>query len=120
MANYAILTKRLTNTGWVITGKMTETSTVPKEVFVYENTGTTTLGKYHSVVTIPDMPRIRIWTGEAVPLSMGNYVRSPNLVLEVPAGVDVDVALSELVASLKKFVLEFNQEKESTVTYVLD
>lgn len=120
MANLALLTKRLTNSGWVVTGKITESSTVPRDVFVYENTGTPVLGKFHSVVMVQDMPRIRAWEGEEVPLSQGKFVRFSNLTLEVSLEDDVDAVIAELIASLKSFVREFTLTPETTVSYVLD
>lgn len=120
MANMALLTKRLTNKGWVITGKVTESSTVPRDVFVYENTGNPTLGKYHSVVMVQDMPRIKPWTGEAVPIGPNKFVRFSSLTVEVPPTSDVDEVMNQIVTSLKSFVKDYNLTHETTVSYVID
>lgn len=55
MANTVTITKRLVNEGWSITGSLGAGGTVPPDIFVYLNTGTSTLGEFQSVVTIPDM-----------------------------------------------------------------
>lgn len=120
MTNSVSITKRLTGEGWSITGALTPVSQVPKEIFVYENTGDATLGTYHSVVTVADLPRIPIYSGSAVPLARSRYVRASTIKILISDGRDVDVVISELKASLKKFVKEFNSEKESTQIYVLD
>lgn len=120
MANHALFTKRLTNSGWVITGKVTEASAIPRDVFVYENTGLPTLGKFHSVCMVSDMPRIRVWAGEAIPTSVSKYVRFSSLSVEVPPQEDVDDVLGQIVSSLKGFVADYQTTQETTVSYVLD
>lgn len=120
MANTVTITKRLVNEGWSITGSLGAGGTVPPDIFVYLNTGTSTLGEFQSVVTIPDMPRIPRWTGVVVPTPTARWVRASTIKILVDPSHDVDEVISQLKASLQKFVKEFNSEKESTQTYVLD
>lgn len=120
MANSVTITKRLTNDGWSITGALVAGGTIPTDIFVYENSGTVNLGDWHSVVTIPDMPKIPRWTGLAIPTSQSQWVRASTIKILIDATQDVDEAILNLKGSLQKFVKEFNSEKESTKTYVLD
>lgn len=120
MTNSVTITKRLTNDGWSVTGSLGAGGTIPTDIFVYENSGTTTLGSWHSVVTIPDMTKIPRWTGVAIPTSKSPWVRASTIKILVDTTHDVDEVILNLKGSLQKFVKEFNSEKESTKTYVLD
>lgn len=120
MPNSVTITKRLTNDGWSITGALSAGGTIPQDIFVYANTGTSSLGDWLSVVTIPDMPRIPRWAGVPIPLTKSRWVRASTIKILVSSTSDVDEVISQLRSSLQKFVKEFNSEKESTNTYVLD
>jgi hypothetical protein len=120
MTNAVTITKRLVNEGWTITGSLGAGGTIPTDIFLYLNTGTLVLGEFQSVVTISDMPKIPRWTGAVVPLPTSKWVRASTIKILVDTRHDVDEVISQLKASLQKFVKEFNSEKESTQTYVLD
>lgn len=119
MTNSVTITKRLTNDGWSITGVINPGGTIPTDIFVYENSGTTTLGSWNSVVMISDMVKIPRWTGAALPTKYP-WVRASTIKILVDTTHDVDEVILNLKGSLQKFVKEFNSEKESTKTYVLD
>jgi hypothetical protein len=118
MANTVTLTKRLGNDGWTITGSLDQGGTVPRDIFVYENTETTVLGDWHSVVMVADMNKVPVWTGVAIPNA--RWVRTSTIKILIDPSLDPDDVISVLKASLQKFVAEFNVKKESTQTYVLD
>lgn len=120
MANSVTITKRLTNEGWSITGSLGVGGTIPSDIFVYLNTGTAVLGEWHSVVTVMDMTKIPRWAGVAIPLAKSKWVRASTIKILVDNASDVDEVISQLRSSLQKFVIEFNSEKESTKTYVID
>jgi hypothetical protein len=120
MTNTVTITKRLVNEGWSVTGSLGAGATIPSDIFVYLNTGTAVLGEFQSVVTIPDFPKIPKWTGTIVPVAVCKWVRASTIKIVVDQHHDVDEVISQLKASLQKFVKEFNSEKESTQTYVLD
>lgn len=120
MANHLTITKRLTNAGWTITGSVASPATIPRDIFVYENTGESQLGEYHSVVMVSDMPRIAVWQGSPLPVLRNKFVRYAEIKILVPRDQDVDLVIRQLVASTENFVEEFNSVKESTQTYVID
>ena len=120
MSNNLTLTRRLTNEGWVITGSVNPSSNMPRDIFVYENTGEPTLGEFHSVVTVYDMHRVPVWQGSAIPLSKSRYVRAATLVVPVPPEEDVLLVESTLVSSAKDFLRQFTSSSEATTSYVLD
>ncbi len=120
MSNSVTITKRLTNDGWSITGNLLPGGTIPPDIFVYENNGTSTLGDWNSVVMVMDMTKIPRWTGVAIPTSKSQWVRASTIKILIDTSHDVDEVISQLKSSLQKFVAEFNSEKESTNIYVLD
>lgn len=118
--NSVLITKRLGNDGWTITGRVTAGSNVPKDIFVYENTGTSTLGPFHSIVMVSDLARLIAWTGVAVPTNRNKFVRYSELKILVPREEDVDKVIADVIDSIKLFTSDFNSVKESTKTYVIN
>lgn len=120
MPNKVTLTKKLETGGWVISGSVDFVAPTPKDIFVYENTGEAQLGDFHSVVMVADINKVPVWTNTPITTFTALYVRTNQVNIKVPSDYDVDQALSELLASIKKFIADYNVVKESTKTYVVD
>lgn len=119
MSSQFRVTKRLTGDGWTISGELLA-GTLPRELFVHENTGTTSLGGFHSVVHALDLHRVPAFSGEAIPTAKTKFVRTYSFFLTVEPGVDPDTVINKTVASLKKFANEYSGIKELTSVYIID
>lgn len=120
MSSQLLLTKKLSNDGWMITGRVTEASSLPKDIFVFENTGTNKLGPFFSVVMLDDFHRLKVWTGTPTPVVNNKYVRHRDLKILVPRTENVDQIIGQIVDSVRQFSSDYNSVKESTKTYVID
>jgi hypothetical protein len=103
MANELSVTKTPTETGWVITALWEGSPTIPTSIFAYENTGTTTLGKFYGVVSLSDLARLQIWEGSVIPIFANKFVRHDEVTVEIGADEDPDQVISRLVESVKLF-----------------
>lgn len=119
MASTLNVTKQLANDKWVITATLDAGGTLPQEIFVYENNGTTTLGPFYGVIAAIDLPRIQIWTGEAVPAFGNKFIRHNVGTLNVVNGADPDSVISKLKSSVEKLSKDFQAIQISTQVYTI-
>lgn len=49
---------------------------LPQNIFLYQNTGTTTLGDYWGVANTDELTRFQVWTGAAIPKFGNAFCRS--------------------------------------------
>lgn len=109
------ITKALTDDGWSIQATLTST-VLPIEIWVYENTGTTTLGSWYSVISPLDLPRIQIWTGAAIAVFGNKFVRHSVGNILLTGTENVDDVISRLKASVQAFSTLFKANQTSTST----
>ncbi len=119
MTNKLKVSKKLTNQGWSVTAKLEAGGTIPADLFVYLNSGTTALGEFEVVVSVLDMPKIPVWNNTVVTPRI-KYVRTNVMNKIITDGSDVDLFISRLVSSVKKFTQEYSSVKETSEIYVLD
>lgn len=88
------ITQNIEGDNIVVTATVLPGSFLPAEIFVYENTGTTTLGDYYGVCDKDELTRFQVWTGVAIPKFGNKFVRfgSAKIVLDLQADVDRVVA----------------------------
>lgn len=107
--------------GWVITANLVNNTILPSQIFLYENTGTSTLGRYVGVSTVAQLGRYQIWQGIPIP-SFGNaYVRHDQAKITLPLGDD-ELAIrstNNLIATAKALKAEMQAEASSTRTVIL-
>ncbi len=119
MTNKLKVSKKLTNQGWSVTAKVEAGGSIPADIFVYTNSGTTALGEFEAVVSILDMPKIPVWNSTAITPRL-KYVRANVMNKIITDGSDVDLFISRLVSSVKKFTQDYSSVKETSEIYVLD
>ena len=117
MSSTLNVTKQLTNEGWVVTANVSAGGSIPRENFLYENTGTVSLGEYQGVVTVVDLPRIQIWNFQVIPVLGNKYVRHSSATLIVPKDTDPDSVISRLKVSVQQFSKDFQATPTSSQTF---
>jgi hypothetical protein len=105
---------------WVITATLTSHSTLPAEIFLYENTGETELGRYIGVCDIEQLGLYQIWTGQAIPRFGNAYVRHTQAKITLPLGVSSRYAsvISNLTATAKSLKTSLTGSGATTTTSV--
>lgn len=119
MANTLTVTKTLSNTGWTISASLNVGSTIPVNIFVYNNTGTTQLGQYYGVIGIQDLSRIQVWTGAALPVFGNAFVRYNTATILVDPTSNVDVVIANLKTSVQLFSTAFQAASPSTQVFTI-
>lgn len=114
MANTLTVVKTLVNSGWSISASLNSGGTLPREIFIYSNTGTTTLGSYQGVLNALDFQRIQIWTGVIIP-SFGNIlVRHHTATILLEGTEDPDEVINGLKSSVQTLSTQFQALQSST------
>jgi hypothetical protein len=119
MSNPLTVTKTLSDTGWTITASLDVNSTIPKDIFAYLNTGTTTLGTFQGVINVGDLNRLVVWTGSIVPIFANKYVRYSVAIIAVPQTSDVDAVIATLKTSVQLFSTAFQATQSSTQIFTI-
>jgi len=113
------ITQSLTNAGWVITATIASGTTLPADMFVYTNTGTTTLGTYFGLINVLDLPVVPIWTGVAIPVFGAPYVRYNTGTILVASCDNPATVISDLVANAKILSTNYQAAANSTTAYTI-
>lgn len=77
MASSLVITKELNDNGlWLVRASINAGGTLPREIFIYENSGTTILTNYIGVCSVEELTRLQVFTGTALPQFGNKYVRT--------------------------------------------
>lgn len=77
MSSSLSFTTNLTSDNKVeVTCKVVPGGTLPEDIFIYKNTGTTTLGDYFGVCNLEEYQRLQTFTGTAIPNFGNKFVKS--------------------------------------------
>jgi hypothetical protein len=113
------VTKQLTNSGWVLTANIDAGGIIPREIFVYENSGTDQLGPYVGIVSVTDLPRIQIWQSSPIPVFGNKYVRHSAATIVIEAGDNPDTNILALKSSIQDFSTKLQAIQTSTQVFTI-
>ncbi len=119
MSSTLTVTKQLANDGWTIVAFVNPGGTLPQEIFVYENTGTTSLGSYYGVLNVLDLPRIQIFTGTPIPNFGNKFVRYGQATIHITDGSDPDAVIATLTTSVQNLSTALQAAASSTQTFTI-
>jgi hypothetical protein len=119
MSSTLTVTKQLTASGWTITASLNGGASIPREIFVYENSGTNQLGAYYGVLNANDLNRIQIFIGSAIPAFGNNFVRYATANIVVRQGDDPEIVITMLKTSVQKFSTDFQGIQNSTQVFTI-
>lgn len=100
--------KQLLEDGWKVTISFQDKGELPSEhVFVYTNTGTTTLGTFYGTASFSDLTRMQKWTGTAIPVFGNKFVLHDEVVIyPVLNDENPDTVITKIINGLTKLRLE--------------
>lgn len=93
---------------------------LPKDVFIFENTGTTTLGPYAGTCDMTDLQRLQVWAGQVIKKFGNRYVRADKVELHLNPGVDVDSVIAVIKNNLSALRSALLSSASSTQIIVLE
>lgn len=101
MSSQLQVEKILQDYDWQITAYVLPGGSLPDSIFVYENTGTTTLGPYYGVAGVNDLARMQIWAGLAIPIFGNKFILYNQAKIYVDPTGNPDSVIAVLVNSVK-------------------
>ena len=115
MSSSLVITTELnSNNLWEVSAEILAGGDLPREIFVYENLGTTDLGDYIGVAAVEELQRFQIFSGTAI-AKFGNrfvrYVKAHIILTDYSERTSVIENLTENVK-----ILSNNIKAASTVT----
>ena len=119
MANILTVTKTLNTNGWTVTASLNSDATLPREIFAYLNTGTTSLGDFQGTIVPDDLQKMLIWTGQIIAPFGNKYVRHDVATIQLQATDDIDLIVNTLVNSVQVFSTSFQQVTPNTTIYTI-
>lgn len=120
MSSQLQITTQLNNDIWVVTATVVPGGTLPTIIFVYENTGTTDLGKYIGVCNISELTRLQVWSGTALPVFGNKAVRFGQAQIKVNIQEDLDSVIQNLINTATLLSKEIQAQGNTTKTVTIN
>jgi hypothetical protein len=113
MSSILIITKQITSE---ITASVTPGGSLPLDIFVYENAGNGTLGKYIGVCDIDEYQRIQPFTGANVPVFGNRYLRYTSVKILIDLNNDTTKVTDNLTNTVKNLSTGFANAATTTIS----
>jgi hypothetical protein len=102
---------------WEILAVVVPGGSLPVDIFVYENTGNTTLGDYQGVCTLSDYQRMQTFTGSSITKFGNKFVKYGQAKIKIDFDSNPDDVSAAIIQSVKALSLAF-QNAPSTTTLI--
>lgn len=119
MTTSVSITSGVQGNNLVVEAHLVTPADIPLDVFLYENTGTATLGAYMGVANLQDYQRIQVWTGAEIPVFGNKFVKHTQAHIILPLTVSAASVTSILKAGLTQFRTEYLALGSVTVVSVI-
>jgi hypothetical protein len=111
------VTINLTDEGWVVEADVVDHSILPLELFLYENTGEQTLGRYYGVCNFEELGKYQVWNNEVIPAFGNRFVRHNHAKITVPISTDPTKVVTNMVNTTKALKKELSSVESKTTVY---
>jgi hypothetical protein len=117
-SSLSFTTEVTSNNKLEITCKVNPGGTLPEDIFIYRNTGTTSLGDYYGVCNLEEYQRLQTFTGTAIPNFGNKFVKSKEA--KVTIGVHDDPRqIIDHITNVATF-LSFAMSNSTSVTQIIN
>ena len=107
MSSNLTITTQYTEFQMTVTATITPGGTLPLDIFIYENTGGTTLGKYIGVCNLDEYRRLQTFTGVATPIFGNKFVKWTSAYVVLPCDTPPTDTINCITNGVKALSLEF-------------
>ena len=114
--NELIFTVEPQDGGWQVEGKVSDASSMPKEIFLYENSGEASLGAFAGVTSYEEFYRSPLWVGQPLPKFGNRYVKYGRAKIKVKDKTEVDTFIAKVTSSVKLLKQQLDALPAYTVT----
>lgn len=107
MINLQVKTTILSNS-WVLEFELNQDSTIPRDIFIYENLGVGKLGEYQGVCTLEDYRRFQTHTpGGSIPIFGNKFLKYSKGIMTFNIDINPVDIRAKIVADIKAFKAAF-------------
>jgi hypothetical protein len=106
-----------TTSSWIIQATIVAGGTVPKDIFIYENDGSTDTIKIENYIGVCDLDeyqRLQTFTGTAIPVFSNRYVKYTMGQLKLSSGTSPAQAISIVQTEVTALSTALNSAQSST------
>ena len=104
----------------LITATVTNTTGISDKIFLYLNTGTTSLGAYQGVCDLDELTRLQVYSSSIpVPIFGNKYLRHSQAKIQAPLNADAARISSTLESSVAALSASYVRQSPSTKIVVL-
>lgn len=115
MASSLKIIKELSNDNtWEIVASIEPGGELPLDIFIYENTGNTTLGEYQGVCSVDQYQKYQTFDFKAIPMFGNKYVKFTQAKIKVTNETESNQATSVLISDVKALSAAFKGSSSST------
>lgn len=119
MASTLLVTKELKNDHWLITMEIQPGGTLPPEIFVYTNTGTSALGEFYGVCSVDELTRLQKFVGVEIPMFGNKYVKYGSAKIKIDLATEVQPVIDATIANIRSLSIAYQAQITSTTTYTI-
>jgi hypothetical protein len=118
MASSLSVTTQITNEGKIeLTAEVTG-GTLPKDVFIYENTGVSDLGGYIGVCNLEEYQRLQAFAGTPIPMFGNKFVKYHQAKILLDLDDDITGVIRNITNTLT--FLSFSMSNPSSSTQIIN
>jgi hypothetical protein len=120
MASTLNVTTTLVTDHYLITASLALGGTLPREVFIYENTGDGTLGNFYGTCNVQELGRLAIFTlGTPQPTFGNKYLRHWEAKIKVPLDQDPVPVVDTLLLHVKLLSTAYAAQQGTSASYII-
>lgn len=120
MASTLQLTTTLVGDHYLITGNLADGGTLPKEIFIYTNTGDGTLGEFFGTCNLQELGRLQVFTPGIPQEIFGNkYLRHSDVKIKVALQDSPNSVIAALVTNVKALSVAYANQTSTSSSYII-
>lgn len=119
MSNELVITTELVDDYWLVTAELSPETTLPKDIFLYENTGTNVLGPFFGTCSVVDLTKFRVFQGDVVPIFGNRYLRYHQAKIKIALDSEINLVIQRLLKNVKDFNSAYLSMSSNTKVYPL-
>ncbi len=119
MASNVNTTIELVEDHYLITAEVQSGGTLPKEIFLYENSGTEILGEFYGTCSLEELSRLQIFTGAALQSFGNRFVRYGTAKIKVLLKDDPAAVVTALLNNIKLLSTSLSTKTTISSTHLI-
>jgi hypothetical protein len=113
MTSTLTITKTIVDDHWEITGGLSAGS-MPSEVFIYLNSGNTSIGEYSGVCNINELSKLQVFNNTIIPIFGNKFIRANTLYIKVPISANTTTLVNTIVNAVTNLSTAYKAQQVTT------